>query len=120
MAGHTQLLLKYGADNASPRRHVVSGYRPRAFPKEENSCPIGFMSGGLTKAVYPGMSSDTRRIVQVYAVRMSDEVAALAAVAERTGAVELSPETLSQLADDVLEGIGLTDEGQIGLVQCIF
>jgi hypothetical protein len=79
-----------------------------------------FMSGWLIKAVYPGMSSDGRRIVQVYAVRMSDEGAALAAVAERTGAVEPPPETLSQLADDVLEGIGLTDEGQIGLVQCLF
>jgi hypothetical protein len=67
-----------------------------------------------------GMSSATRRIVQVYAVRMSDEEAALAAVAERTGAVEPPAETLSLLADDVLEGIGLTDEGQIGLVQCIY
>jgi hypothetical protein len=78
------------------------------------------MSGWLIKAVYPGMSSDSRKIVQVYAVRTSDEEAALAAVAERTGAVKPSPETLSQLADDVLEGIGLTDEGQIGLVQCIY
>ena len=78
------------------------------------------MSGWLIKAVYPSMSSDTRRIVQVYAVRMSDEVTALAAVAGRTGAVEPPPETLSQLADDVLEGIGLTDHGQIGLVQCLF
>jgi hypothetical protein len=78
------------------------------------------MSGWLIKAVYPGMSSDSRKIVQVYAVRTSDEEAALGAVAERTGAVEPSPETLSQLADDVLEGIGLTDEGQIGLVQCIY
>jgi hypothetical protein len=78
------------------------------------------MSGWLIKAVYPGMSSDSRKIVQVYAVRTSDEEAALAAVAERTGAVEPPPETLSQLADDVLEGIGLTDQGQIGLVQCIY
>jgi hypothetical protein len=78
------------------------------------------MSGWLIKAVYPGMSSDSRKIVQVYAVRTRDEEAALAAVGERTGAVEPPPETLSQLADDVLEGIGLTDEGQIGLVQCIF
>ena len=77
------------------------------------------MSGWLIKAVHPGMSSDIRRIVQVYAVRMRDEESALAAVAEQTGAVE-PPSTLSQLADDVLEGIGLTDEGQIGLVQCIF
>jgi len=72
------------------------------------------MSGWLIKASSPGM---TRRIIQVYAARIAEEAAALAAVEQRTGG---NVETLSALPDDAMDYMGLIDEGQIGRVQCIF
>jgi hypothetical protein len=73
--------------------------------------------GWVIKVTSPGVSSETRPIVEVMAVSIAEADDALRAVQERTGGVA---DALYQLSDELLTAIGLTEEGQFARIQCIF
>jgi hypothetical protein len=77
-------------------------------------------AGWMVRGVSKGISPDTRPIIEIYAVNISDAVEAVAAVEEHAGIFEPPAETLCSLPRELLDRLGLKEPGQIGLVRCEF
>jgi hypothetical protein len=78
------------------------------------------MSGWLMQATYPGASPETRKTVEIWAVWVPGQADAAGALAETAGVSDLPTAILCELSDDHMRSLGLTEEGQIARVRCIF
>jgi hypothetical protein len=78
------------------------------------------MSGWLMQATYPGSSPETRKTVEMWAVWIDDQARAAEALAETAGVSDLPSAALYQLSDDHMRSLGLSEEGQVARVRCIF
>jgi hypothetical protein len=78
------------------------------------------MSGWLMQATYPGTSPETPKTREMWAVWVPDQADAAGALAETAGVSDLPPAMLCELSDDHMRSLGLTEEGQIARVRCVF
>ena len=72
------------------------------------------------QATYPGASPETRKTVEIWAVWVPGQAGAAGALAETAGVSDLPTGMLCELSDDHMRSLGLTEEGQIARVRCIF
>jgi len=68
----------------------------------------------------PGTSPESRKTVEMWAVLGYGPWDAAAALGETAGVSDLPTVTLCELSDDHMRSLGLTEEGQIARVRCIF
>ncbi|MDF3060132.1 MAG: hypothetical protein K0S06_241 [Microvirga sp.] len=85
---------------------------------ERASCDTNGMSGWLMQASYSGSSPETGMTLEMWAVWVPDHADAAGALAETAG--NLPTTTLCELSDDHMRSLGLSEEGQIARVRCIF
>jgi hypothetical protein len=78
------------------------------------------MKGWLVKVTSPGVDPTTRKIVEMWAAWVPDPAEAIAAVEQRSSEGDPPSETLCELSEELLRGAGLTEEGQVARVRCIF
>jgi len=78
------------------------------------------MGGWLMQATYPGSSPETPKHVEMWAVWFPAPADAAEAISKTAGVSDLPTATLCQLSDDHMRSLGLTDEGQVARIRCIF
>jgi hypothetical protein len=94
--------------------------QPGGLATQHASCDTNTMSGWLMQAIYPGTSPETPKTVEMWAVWVSDQAKAAGALAEAAGVSDLPSATLCDLSDDDMRSLGLSEEGQVARVRCIF
>ena len=71
------------------------------------------MSGYLFQVTVPGMEPDTRKMIELWAVRSDNLMNAIKAVA---AAAHNSAEPLCELPDEALQSLGVAKEGAVQLI----
>ena len=91
-----------------------------ALAAERPVCDTISMSGWLMQASYPGSSPETPKHVEMWAVWFPAPADAAEAISKTAGVSDLPTATLCKLSDDHMRSLGLTEEGQVARVRCIF
>ena len=78
------------------------------------------MSGWLIKTHSPGLNPGVRAIEEIWAAWIDDAVDAVIAVEKRSGVGDPPAETLRDLSEELLRGLGLTEKGQVVRVRAEF